>query len=190
MFLPQLCMYFILFKLLSYTTSESFTGLRWEMRDRVCLGREQTLCMWYMRRYLKACSTAKLLVVLIPAVKWAKGVAGVTKQKLHWSITLDLLYKIESIWDPKANEPDILMFCSAYCGFMWIWELMVITVTLTMRPPAPPGAIHISLRWLVKPSTFMEAWLKVVEDRFLPTWHLLFIGEELRTSSVCHLREK
>ena len=65
---------------------------------------------------------------VLRGIKHAAGIAGVAKREWR-PITPDLLRKIKSVWDPKAEEANVVMLwaacCLTYFGFMWIGELTV-----------------------------------------------------------------
>ena len=65
---------------------------------------------------------------VLHGVKRAEGMAGVTKREWR-PVNTDLLRKIKGVWDPRADEADVVMLwaarCLAYFGFMLIGELTV-----------------------------------------------------------------
>ncbi len=61
-------------------------------------------------------------------IKRAEGLVGVIKKE-HHLITTAILCKIKEVWDPMAQNTDVVMLYEAYClaffGFMRIGELTV-----------------------------------------------------------------
>ena len=52
-------------------------------------------------------------------IKRAEGIAGVAKRE-RWPITPDLLRKIKSVWDQKAEEANVVMLWAA-CWLAWVY---------------------------------------------------------------------